>query len=330
MPGLANASRFQAIDVPWVDHEGREVVIVIVKATFELDATGRCRPAEKPSPVRFDDVPHDPKRENGSLRYPSNLCVQKVGTDVVIIAEAISKTPVQHVDVAVRVRDRTVPLRVHGERVFYKGLGRVAIGPAASFTRKPIMYERAYGGVSKDFSVVEERNWSGVGVAKRAAELVDLPAPQIEHPGYPHTSAGDTHAPVGFGAIPSHWAPRRTYYGTCDEAWQETRMPLAPKDHDLRYNNVAHPTLQFESPLLPREEFSALRMTEDGFFSFKLPSFAPVIRGVFDDEKVAVRPPIDTLLVEPTRRRFELVARAAFAIGRGKRVLREVRVDTDE
>jgi len=327
--GLRNASPFQAIDVPWVDHEGCEVVIVIVKATFEVDSSGRCRPAEKPSGIRFDDVPYDPKRENSSLRYPSDLCVQKVGTDVVVIGEAVSKTPVQHVDVAVRVLQRTVPLRVHGERVFYRALGRVAIGPAAPFTHKPIVYERAYGGVAEDFSVVEERNLAGVGVAKRAADLVDRPAPQIEHPGHPHTTSRDTHAPVGYGAIPSHWAPRRGYFGTCDDAWKQARMPLAPKDHDHRFNNVAHPTLQFESPLQPGDEFSALRMTEDEFFSFKIPPFAPLVRGVFDGRTVQARPPIDVLLVEPTRRRFELVARAPFPIGRGKEVLREVRVDRD-
>ena len=54
------------------------------------------------------------------------------------------------------------------------------------------------------------------------------------------------------------------------------------------------------------------------------------VRGIFDElGTVVVRPPVDTLLVEPDLARFELVARVAFPIGRGRKVLREIRVDTE-
>ena len=47
----------------------------------------------------------------------------------------------------------------------------------------------------------------------------DRPAPQIEHPARPHTCASETYEPVGFGAIGTHWSPRRKFTGTLDDLW---------------------------------------------------------------------------------------------------------------
>lgn len=327
---LVNATRFEAIDVPWVDETGRDVVIAIVKATFEVDPRRMVVPAEEPSPVRLADEAHDPEAANGSLRYPSDVCTRKVGTDVVVIGDAVSVRSALAVDVAIGVREAVVPLRVHGERLFYKrGLG-VAIGPAAPFERKPLVYERAYGGVSKSLSLVELRNPAGVGVADDDDELDGTRAPQIEHPARPHTKGSDKHPPVGAGAIPPHWEPRRSHAGTFDEIWRETRMPLLPPDFDPRHGNVAHPSLIFERHLAAGDALSVLGMRVEGLLRFEVPRFAVVFRGIFDGDTEETRPPIDTVLVEPERARFELVARATFPTGRGKKVLREIRIDTEE
>ena len=81
---------------------------------------------------------------------------------------------------AVKVCDTTVPLRVHGDRVFYRGATGIVIGPAARFERKPITSERAYGGTASDRWIVESRNPAGVGVAAEAKDLIDKPADRIE------------------------------------------------------------------------------------------------------------------------------------------------------
>jgi len=227
------------------------------------------------------------------------------------------------------VKRRIVPLRVHGPRVFFAGVFGVGIGPAAPFERVPLVYERAYGGQSDDLSIVELRNPSGVGVAARAADLVGKRAPQIEHPERPHTSAGDRHAPVGFGAIMSHWSPRREHAGTFDARWRATRMPLLPEDYDPRYANVAHPSLQLEEHLAPGDPLRVLGMSLEQL-ALELPPFPIVAAARYDTgERVEARPPIDTVIVLPEEQRIEIVARAAFPTGRGRRVLREVIVRTD-
>jgi hypothetical protein len=325
---FSNATRFPALDVPMPDHNGCAVVVAIIKGTFQILEDGTVVPAEPQVPIRINDELHDPDSPESSIRWPSDLCVAKHGTDVILIGEAISPEPVEVMDVAVKVRDVTVPLRVHGERVFYQGLMGVGIGPAAPFERKSLIYEKAYGGVTEDGWIVESRNRAGVGVAKRKSDLVGKSAPQIEHPSRPHTGAGDHHAPIGFGAIRSHWSPRLEHAGTFDPAWQATRMPAMPLDFDIRANNLAHPALIFDVPLAAGDEISVVGMSTRGVLSFRMPELGVVIRARSDvGGKVQIVPHIDTLLIEPGAHRFEIVARAAFPQGRGRDVLREIRID---
>lgn len=326
---IANETPYVVLPVPLLDAAGRDVLAVIVKATFTVDRAGALRLAEHPSPVRINDEPHDPDDPASSLRFPSDVCVWKRGADVVVVGDAVSREPVKAMDVAVMVKKRVVPLRVHGPRVFFSGLLGVSIGPAAPAARVPLTYEHAYGGMSEDFSVVELRNPSGVGVARSASDLVGRRAPQIEHPERPHTSASDRHPPVGFGAIMSHWSPRRERAGTFDERWQAARMPMLPEDHDPRFASVAHPSLQFEEPLAPGDPIRVLGMSLEPL-AFQIPSLPIAVRARYDTgEREVARPSIDTALIQPEPGRVELTARASFPIGRGRRVLREVLVQSD-
>src|SRR5262249_24531309 len=141
--------------------------------------------------VRTGDVAHFPNAEDSSIRYPADLCVEKRGTDVVIVGEAVSPRPTQALDIAVQVQRRKLCLRVHGERVYYRSVVGVAIGSASPFERKPILWERAYGGTSRDKSAVERRNPVGRGFGRTVSELINTPAPQIENPAHPITAANE-------------------------------------------------------------------------------------------------------------------------------------------
>lgn len=326
---LWNASPFAAQAVPYVAPDGREVVIAIIKATFVC--ADELILADEQRPVRLGDEPSFPDAVDSSIRYPSDVGLERRGTDVVVVGDAVSATAVTVMDVAVRARDRTAPLRVHGERVYYRSLSKTLVGPAAPFERKAIVYESAYGGTSEDYSVVEERNPVGRGVARSALDLVEMPAPTIEHPGAPITAAGEVTEPAGFGAIASHWRPRSRYAGTFDEAWRATRMPLMPRDFDPRYWNVAHPSLQFEEHLRAGDPISILGMSPPGTMHFELPPLPVVIHGKTGDGRaLTARPPIDTVLVDTNAARVELTIRQVFPKGRGTTLLREIRVDLDE
>lgn len=327
---LANNSPFAALAVPSIAPDGREVVIAVVKATFTRGLDGRIRLADAQVPVRVADVVYDPDAVESSIRYPSDVGTEKRGTDVVVVGEAVSVRAVRMIDVTVRIRDRAVPLRVHGERLYYRRVGGIAVGPPAPFERKAIVYERAYGGASADGRVIEPRNPVGRGVTADPASLVDTPAPQIEHPAHPITSADDAPEPVGFGAIATHWLPRAAYAGTLDDAWRQTRMPLMPLDFDARFNNVAHPSLQLDEHLKAGEPVAILGMTEGGLWQAEIPAVPVSLHGRYDDRAIPeARPMIDTLLIEPGRDEIQITLRHVLPMGRGRARLREIQVDTD-
>ncbi len=324
---FANETRFAALPVPLMDALGRDVLVTIVKGTFSVEAHGAPVRAEPQVPVRLTDELYDPDAPTSSLLFPSDVCFEKRGTDLVVVGDAFAPEPVKYVDVAVQLR-KQVTLRVHGTRVFYEGPRGATIGEAQPFTRMPVAYELAYGGMSDDLSAVELRNPSGVGVAARDKDLVGRRAPQIEDPARPHHSALDRHPPVGFGAIMTHWSPRREYAGTFDERWRAERMPLLPEDFDVRFGNVAHPSLQLDPCVEPGERLAVVGMSPEPLVT-TVPPLGVRVRGRFDTgERAEITPAIDTVLVHVATRRIEVTARACFPIGRGHRVLREVVVES--
>lgn len=323
---FSNNTPYAAQDFPFVDPEGREVVIAVVKASFRIDASGEPRLDAKQAPVRPVDVPWEPDNPNSSVKLPGDVCDAKIGTDLVVVGDAISDKPVASLDVAVSAGDRTLPLRVHGPRLFARGLTGVGIGPAVPFERMPLRYELAYGGASEDLSEVELSNPSGRGVTKQSGALDGKPAPQIEHVDFPHASAADHHPPMGFGAIATHWSPRREFFGTIDQYWVEMRCPLLPMDFNRRFYSVAHPMLWFEQPLLTGTPVAVVGMSEDRVLSFRLPAVPVRISAKFDSGRADVIPMVDTVVVLPNERRVELTLRAAFPLGR-QNLLREIHVD---
>lgn len=323
---FANNTPFAGQAFPYMDPDGREIAVAVVKASYAIDARGKpCRLAEQ-IPVRPVDEPWDPDCTTSSVRLPGDLCDAKPGTDVVVVGDALSEKPVPVMDVGVSIGKRLMPLRVHGPRLFAKSAMGMKIGHAVPFQRQPIRYEHAFGGASEDLSHVELRNPSGVGISRHVADLDGRPAPQIEHPLRPHTSATDTHQPMGYGAIATHWTPRREYFGTIDQEWLETRSPIFPKDFSRRYYSVAHPSLWCEESLPAGIPVGVVGMSEERALSFELPEL--VIRYIarFDEGQKEAIARLDTLVIMPEQRQFEMTVRAAFPIGRKNR-LREIGAD---
>ncbi len=327
---FANATSFAALAVPYHDYRGGDVVVVLAKATF-VKRGEHLVLADEQIPVRLRDVPTDPRAveagRESSLRYPSDVGGEKPGADIVVVGSAISPTPVTSVDVAVRAPGRQMSLRVHGERVFYKGVLGLEIGPSAAFERAAITYERAYGGTSRDGSIIDWRNPVGRGVHQSASELDGAPAPCVEDPAHPLDGARAA-IPVSFGAIAMWWLPRRGFAGTADAAWHAARMPLPPLDFDPRFYHVAHPSLQMERPLQAGDRIAAHGLCQEGLFQITVPELRLIahLRRT-SAPAVSVQLILDTALVEPEQSRVELTFRRMVPLGRGATLLREVRLD---
>jgi hypothetical protein len=290
-------------------HKDGERLCAIVKATFELadgpatgdDGSFTLAPKDRRRGVRGADVPWG-KPEVSSIRYPSDLCVHKPGTDVIVVACAYApeSKPVTTFDAAVRIARLTKIVRLVGPRVWLPDGG---LSDPQPMTMLPMRYELAFGGVdmSDPGKIVEEpRNPVGSGVARDPASLAGRAAPQIEDPGEPIKSAGSRPKPAGLGPIGRHWEPRRRLWGTYGGDWVETRAPLPPEDFDERANLFAPEGLVAAPPLAGGEEGGMTNLTlGGGTITFVLPR--PRVEITFrkkGKDPQRFTPPIDTLVLD--------------------------------
>ncbi|HYH94979.1 DUF2169 domain-containing protein, partial [Hyalangium sp.] len=182
--------------------------------------------------------------------------------------------------VSLRVGPVEKSVRVMGDRVWTKGLGFTSMTRPEPFERMPLVYERAFGGWDRSESdpslhAFEPRNPVGVGFRSSSRSFEeDLALPNLEDPNQPLERFGQRVPPAGFGFLSPHWHPRAAYAGTYDEAWDNARKPLLPKDFDRRFFNAASPGLVAPGYLRGNEPVVITNASPRGPRSFALPGQA--------------------------------------------------------
>jgi hypothetical protein len=308
-PKIENHTDFLAEPRLLVDASG-ERACAIVKATFELkegppsgrDGSFELAPRDRRRPIRSADVPWG-KPEISSIKYPSDLCVRKPGTDVIVVAKAYAPggQPVPSFDAGLELGGVSKIVRVTGVRVWHReGKGLTQPRPIDALE---LRYDHAFGGIdtSDPAEIVEDaRNPVGRGIARDPSTLERQAGPQIESPYEPITDAADRPEPMGLGAIGRHWEPRRKLWGSYGGDWVEKRAPLPPRDFDERANQCASPGLVATPPLSGGEEGALENLTPGGgTLRFVLPriqlclTFLP--KGA---EPVRTQPHLDTVLLD--------------------------------
>jgi hypothetical protein len=295
-----------------IDARGSQVWVVVVKATYTIDAGGATRMAADQEPVATAPAwLGEPGRS--SLRRESELVVEHPGTDVTFnaTAHAPGGRPAPHVDVGVTVGAARRLLRVFGDRVWQKkatGLARSAPEP---FARMPIVWERAYGGTAVDPQTgavaMDGRNPVGRGFAPEPSLLEGKPLPNVEDLAHQIDSWRSRPAPAGLGALAPGWSPRSERGGTYDEDWRRTRMPLLPKDYDPRFHQSAPPELVCEAPLRGGEEVRTTGLVPEGELAFRLPRVHLGVETLVRGDWLFQRVRLERVIVEPDERRLVMV-----------------------
>jgi hypothetical protein len=263
-----------AAERSWIrDKQGFHQWLVAVKATFDVRPDGKVTLADKQvAPLLAPAYRGDPAQS--SLVFESDLLALKPGTDVVLEATACAPRdrPVATVPVSLRVNEQEKTLLVHGTRVYYRGAVAMTTSAPRPFTRRPIVYEEAFGGndlahPDRRKQRIDLRNPVGKGVAADPATRENQAAHTIEYPGEPADKVG----PAGFGPLASFWSPRAEWAGTYDAEWERTRKPLLPRDYDDRFAQAAPADQQFARALRGGETVTVVNMTPEGALRFQLP-----------------------------------------------------------
>lgn len=303
-PPIDNRTDFEVHPQMLLDADG-EKMAAIVKATFLLPPGGgplEIAPEAERRLVRAADVPWG-EPEKSSIAYPSDICLRKPGTDVIVVGRAFPPggEPAAVWDVVVQVGSLRKALRVYGLRVWEaNGAGISRPRPISSLEMR---YDYAWGGIdaSDETRILEEpRNPTGMGVTRDPAALTHQPAPHIEDPEFPIRSCSTRPPPAGIGPIGRHWEPRRRYIGTYDQAWRELKNPLPPADQDDRLHLCASPGLIANPPLVGGEPVALLNLVPGGGATkFHLPRASVEIEfRVKGRESQVVCPHLDTVILD--------------------------------
>ncbi len=342
----ATEARGVTVVLPGQTPEGKYVLSVLLKRTYDIVPNGVCSRTAADKALNPGDVPWDDPM-NSSVRYESDFIPFKLATDVVLNGKAYAPrgTPTNLCMVALQVENRRKQVLVIGDRVarFVKN-GPPRFTEPSPFLSMELRYELAYGGIDvysdKVASYPYPRNPMGRGFVMTNSErcLNNLALPNLENPTARLTPEqlclGDYKRweqqpfPAGLGWFPKTWLPRAQLAGIlpADRATeQELRQAYAKlvpagqreaylkhglPDMDFRFFNGASAGLIFPY-LKGGEQVATENLSPEGALSFRLPYDMP--RVGLDIGSGAQEPEVvmHTVMIRMEDRQIDLVWRGA-------------------
>jgi len=295
----------------WVrDRVGAEVWLVAVKCTFDIKPDGSTEISKDQPPVlRVPEYFGEPGKSG--IKYEADLVLTKKTTDVLLIGHAYAPggAPVTELDIGFRVGPVQKLLHISGDREW----GALGASAPQAFTKMPLVYERAFGGIDR-FSDHPERDWDwrnpvGTGFSISRSNATGIRLPNIEYRDMLIRSWDDRPLPAGFGPIASHWQPRISFAGTYDDHWMKTRQPLLAEDMDDRFFQCAPTDQQAPQFLRGGEPVVLLNLTSGGDLRFILPKLYLGFETRFYDgsREVHKERSLHTVILEPDFPRISLI-----------------------
>lgn len=286
--------------------------IVVAKGTYNITPNGTAVLADKQAEPRL--LP-EYNGDDGvsSIRYEADLVSLKPTTDALIngTAYAPKGLPSKEFLISVRIGRIHKELRVVGNRRWKQGILRLHPSAVEPVTEVPIVYERAFGGFDQSDPdpqkhQMDTRNPVGCGLVPQEGKLL----PNFE---YTHASLQNAR-PAGFGAIPSHWSPRRELQGTYDESWQKSRYPLLPADWNPRSLLCSPVDQQPDSHLRGGELVELTNLTRGGELRFSLPKAYLTFTTRIDNRVEEHRGQLGTVIIEPDFLRVTMVWQTSLTV----------------
>lgn len=305
------------------ERDGRELLVVAIKATFRIPESGEAPVlAEEQVPLtEADEFTGEPGLS--AMVYESDFAHRKLYCDVLLNGSAYAPEgkPATIVPVGLKVAGMTKVFNVVGDRRWEAGAISVAAGRPKPFVVMPISYNNAFGGVDnfhEDPS--RHRTYLPNPVGKgfhddTSLSLVDgTPLPNTEEINNSVTMVGKNYQPMAFGPIGRNFGSRYPLAGTYDQEWLDKRAPFWPDNFDYRYFQAAPSDQQISFPK-GGEEVAFKNFTPKGIVRFKLPVVSmPVLLRPYKSKDQEVKAIVDTILIEPGKDRFMLIWRVSYPL----------------
>ena len=323
---LVNATRMPAAYTLGMTPDGREALVVVVKGTFTIPerAADTPRLADEQAPlVTGDQFTGEPGLS--APLYETDFAPRKPRCDVLLNGSAYAPggKPAVRVPVTMRVGALSKTFEVVGNRTYQAGALYIAVSNPEPFTKLPISYDNAFGGVDRSHENPAKHRWyaanhAGVGFHADTSgkALTGKPLPNTEEAGRPVSKPGGGYRPMAFGPVGRAWEPRYQWAGTYDQKWLDETFPFLPADFDERYYQAAPPDQQ-TAYLQGGEEVELTNLTSSGRCTFRLPRLElPIVFFARGADPKHTAGTVDTLILEPDRQRFLVVWRSSLPLRR--------------
>jgi hypothetical protein len=314
------------LPVSWTmgfQRDGREMLVVVVKATYTLPQQGEdAQLAEDQVPlIEADRFSGEPGMS--APTFETDYAHRKPLCDILLVGSAYAPPGRRalRTRVGLKVGSWVKQFDVVGPRVWRKGVFGIAASDPEPFETIPLIYDNAFGGTdrteaAKGRTATFLANPVGKGFRKHTDAIDGQPLPNTEEIGRPVEKYDGQYTPQALSPIGRNWMPRLTYAGTYDQAWIENTAPLWPTDFDERYFQSAPPDQTVPFPA-GGEDVVLQNVTADGHRAFRLPSRPmpmTIIPHIGDD--VTRRAALDTIVFDPDHERFTMAWRLTFPLPR--------------
>lgn len=331
---LTNQTAYQAKWAPGLDKTGREQLVIIIKATYQLTTSDSPLVlAEEQVPIIEADISTGEPGFSAAL-YESDYASFKPCCDVLVngFAYAPFAKPTKEVPVQLKLVDQGKELLnkqfiVKGNR--YWELSVISFTPSAPepFLKMPVTYDNAFGGMdatNPEHLRFYPDNPVGKGYSHHKNNLVGHLLANTEEIGKPIQSPDGHYRPMAFGPIARSWPLRARYAGTYDDNWMQNTMPFWPDDFDYRFFQSAPPDQQVPY-LKGGEEVTLLNFSHYPIIHFKVPEQRiPVLFIPYKGHDQQLQSVVDTLIIEPEQKRITMTSRVALPLKKGLHDIDEV------
>ena len=318
---LINSTRMVAGYTMGMEPSGRELLVIVIKGTFEIPTEPGATLAlsdEQVSLLTSDVFYGEPGLS--APKHEVDFAPTKQRCDILLNGSAYAPDGrlADNVTVGLRVGQWSKSFRVLGDRIWAaSGLGARPTRPKP-YEVQPFNYGTAFGGIDNRLEdparhAAFMRNPAGRGFLRHSpAHVLDGELmPNTEELNRTITGPTEDYAPMAFGSIGRQWEPRLRFAGTYDQAWLDDVSPFLPADFDNQYYQAAPQDQQIPVPIgeLP---LTLLNLTPDGRRDFLLPHFeAPVHVFPKRGDREDITAYVDTVLLEPDQNRVTMTWRVA-------------------